>query len=472
MRCALFVTLDADGEAGRIELPGEWKFIPAAGLATASRLLAERPFDVAIVHARSLEHKAFMELDDFLREHHAPVWIGLFGREALALPLCKDVVVNHLFDHHTLPVEQRLLAFTLGHALGRAQLKRRVPAQSMVTLNPPILGASRSMQALLERVRRIAKVDASVLISGESGSGKELVANAVHRHSARSDGPFVAVNCGAIQPSLIQSELFGHVRGAFTGADRDRRGLIESAEGGTLFLDEIGDLPLDLQINLLRFLQEGTIHRVGSVTSIHVNVRVVAATHVDLEGAVRQRTFREDLYYRLNVLPVHVPPLRERVEDIELLAQHFFQRFKPEGAVTLQGFSHRALAAMQRHPWPGNVRELINRVRRATALAEGRLISPADLGLDAASGEAVSEEPLGLTRDRAECEAIVASLEQSGRNVTDAARRLGVSRMTLYRLMDKHGITNPHVASASRATAGTSTRVSGVKLSRRRDTLE
>jgi DNA-binding NtrC family response regulator len=464
--------LDPDGEAGRIKLPDEWEFVPVAGLAAASRALVERSFDVAIVHARSLEHSACMELDDFLREHHAPVWIGLFGREALALPLCKDVVVNHLFDHHTLPVEQMLLTFTLGHALGRAHLKHRAPSPRMVTLDPPILGASRSMQTLLERVRRIAKVDASVLISGESGSGKELVAKAVHRHSARSDGPFVAVNCGAIQPSLIQSELFGHVRGAFTGADRDRRGLIESAEGGTLFLDEIGDLPLDLQINLLRFLQEGTIHRVGSVTSMHVNVRVIAATHVDLERAVRLRTFREDLYYRLNVLPVHVPPLRERVEDVELLAQHFFERFKPEGAVTLHGFSRRALAAMQRHQWPGNVRELINRVRRATALAEGRLISPADLGLVDTNAESFNEEPLGLARDKAECEAIVASLEQSGRNVSDAARRLGVSRMTLYRLMDKHGIANPHLAGAVRASDGASTRISGGKLSRRRDTLE
>ena len=239
--------------------------------------------------------------------------------------------------------------------------------------------------------------------------------------------------------SLIQSELFGHVRGAFTGADRDKTGLIEAASTGTLFLDEIGDLPRELQINLLRFLQEKTITRVGSTRSVPVDVRVIAATNVDLEAAVAGGNFREDLFYRLNVLSLRVPPLRERSEDIGVLAEHYFRQFTADKHPRLKGLSDRALGAMVAHRWPGNVRELINRIRRAMVMAQGRLISPADLGFEDSSlpkpGVALDE-----ARTRAEQDAIAISLERSGRNVTLAAKNLGISRMTLYRLMAKHGM--------------------------------
>jgi DNA-binding NtrC family response regulator len=247
------------------------------------------------------------------------------------------------------------------------------------------------------------------------------------------------VNCGAIPSTLIQSELFGHEKGAFTGADREKRGLIEAASGGTLFLDEIGDLPRELQINLLRFLQEGTISRVGSIRTIRVDARVIAATHVDLERAVANGSFREDLFYRLNVLSLRVPPLRERNEDIETLAEHFFDKFAAEKSPRLKGFSDRAFAAMRAHTWPGNVRELINRIRRAMVMAQGRLITPADLGLEKSVG--APQEALEEARTRAEQNAIATSLKRAGKNVTLAAKHLGVSRMTLYRLMAKHGMT-------------------------------
>ena len=248
-----------------------------------------------------------------------------------------------------------------------------------------------------------------MLVNGESGSGKELTAQAIHRHSSRAEGPFVPVNCGAIQATLIQSELFGHEKGAFTGANKEGRGLIEAANGGTIFLDEIGDLSLDLQINLLRFLQEKTINRVGSTRSIRVDARVIAATHVDLEKAVAAGTFREDLFYRLNVVPLRVPSLRERHDDIGVLAEHFFQQFAAEKGPQLKGFSRRAMVAMGEHVWPGNVRELINRVRRAMVMTEGRLIGPTDLGLEERE-DGRAWDALEEARTRAERGAISVSL--------------------------------------------------------------
>jgi two-component system response regulator HydG len=291
---------------------------------------------------------------------------------------------------------------------------------------------------LRSQIRKVAATSAPVLVSGESGSGKELAAQAIHRISARADGPFIAINCGAISPSLVHSELFGHERGSFTGAVSERRGLIEAANGGTIFLDEIGDLSLDLQTNLLRFLQEKTISRLGSARSIRVDARVVAASHVNLEKAVTAGRFRQDLFYRLNVLGLAVPPLRERKGDITMLAGHFFRQCIADTTSRLEGFSQQALAAMMAHDWPGNVRELFNRVQRAVVMADRRLIAAADLGL--AGEPAAILVGLDSARTQAEREAIHLSLQRVGRNVSQAARELGVSRMTLYRLMEKHGI--------------------------------
>ena len=242
--------------------------------------------------------------------------------------------------------------------------------------------------------------------------------------------------------ALIQAELFGYEQGAFTGALKAKAGLIETAQGGTIFLDEIADLPLDQQANLLRFLQEGTIYRVGSTKSISVNARVIAASHVNLQTAAAAGRFREDLFYRLQVLPINVPPLRARREDLGDLAQHFFNTFSADKNPALQGFSNSALEAIEQHDWPGNVRELINRVRRAMVLGEGRLITPFDLGLAQLAVSPVIACSLDTMRVDAERKAICVKLEEARYNISRAARELGVSRMTLYRLMAKHQIAS------------------------------
>lgn len=303
-----------------------------------------------------------------------------------------------------------------------------------------MVGTVPAMQKVFNTIRRVASVDAPVFIQGESGTGKELAARAIHERSLRACAPFIAVNCGALPGNLIQSELFGHEKGAFTGANQRKIGQIEAASHGTLFLDEIGDLPLELQVNLLRFLEEKTIQRIGSVEETQVDVRVLSATHVDLEKAVEEGRFREDLYHRLNVLQVELPPLRQRQEDIEILAKFFFQKFIEDKPMKVKGFSQEALTLIRQYHWPGNIRELINRVRRAMVMCEQRLIKPADLGLERryANRTLITLEQ---ARNNAEKEALVSALCRNKHKVKKAAAELGVSRVTLYRLMEKHELT-------------------------------
>ena len=372
-------------------------------------------------------------------------WIAI-----LDLAFLKNAVANHLIsecclDFHVAPVDVPRLLHSLGHALGMAHLsrnQRKGAAENRLEKN--IIGASQAMKATVQRIAKISQSDAPVLILGETGTGKELCALAVHAHSVRGARPFVAVNCGALPDKLIQSELFGHEKGAFTGAHQRKIGRIEAAEGGTLFLDEIGDLSLDLQVNLLRVLQDGTYERVGGTETMCADIRVIAATHVDMEKAVGEKRFREDLYYRLNVLNLDVPPLRSRDGDVALLARHWFDRFAAERNPQVRGFSRDALAALSRHRWPGNVRELINRVRRAMVMCERQLIGPEDLGLDYVGShqDIPVEETLAEARERAEREAICEAIDRSAGNLSRAARSLGVSRVTLYRLLDKYQI--PH----------------------------
>jgi DNA-binding NtrC family response regulator len=416
-----------------------WRLHEVNDLVTAHRLMQEKNFTVGLLVPGKIDDSACTSLDAFLRAHQSVEWVGAFDADLLGTPRCRDLIVDHLFDHHTLPVKLDQIASTLGHAQGHAALRQSSRASEPSRGDRNIIGNGDSAKLLFRQIQRVAKVDAPVLICGPSGSGKELTAQAVHRHSNRASGPFVPVNCGAIQATLIQSELFGHVKGAFTGATTDGRGLIEAASGGTIFFDEIGDLSLDLQINLLRFLQEKTISRVGSTKSIQVDARVIAATHVNLEKAVAEGRFREDLFYRLNVVQLKVPSLKERQSDIAVLASHFFEHFSNEKAAQLKGFSRRAMLALDEHHWPGNVRELINRVRSAMVMAEGRLISPADLGLEEPT-QSAGWDALESARSHAERGVISVSLQQSGKNVTEAAKHLGVSRMTLYRLMAKHGM--------------------------------
>jgi len=419
----------------------DWDIHVALSLGAGKRLIDEHRFFVGFVVLPGPDAATCAGVDVFLQAHPGIEWVGGVDAEALQVQDCRDLIFERMFDHLTIPVDTLRLTATLGHAYGRATLRHGSAVDEPVLRDSPIVGQTPAITRLMRQVGRIAKVDAPVLVCGESGTGKELVAQAIHNASPRASAPFVVVNCGAIPAALIQSELFGHEKGSFTGADRHRRGLIESANGGTLFLDEIGDLPLDMQTNLLRFLQESTLDRVGSTKPIRVDVRVIAATHVNLETAVACGAFRKDLYYRLNVLPLAVPPLRERSQDITLLAQHFFDRFAKDRGGRLKGFSRRAMIAMTAHDWPGNVRELINRIRRGMVLAEGKLIQPADLGLEQAN-ETPVRAPLGEARLDAERHAISESLQSAGKNVSFAARQLRISRMTLYRLMAKHGISS------------------------------
>jgi two-component system NtrC family response regulator len=303
------------------------------------------------------------------------------------------------------------------------------------------LGTSPPMQAVFESIRKVATTDAPVLVLGESGTGKEMTARAIHRLSSRRDGPFVAINCSAIPESLMESELFGHEKGAFTGAHAQRKGRIEVSEGGTLFLDEIGEVPLPIQVKLLRFLQEQCIERVGGRQEIQVDTRVVAATNADLKKGMSGGTFREDLFYRLAVVQIVLPPIRDRRDDILLLAQSFLKRFSAESNKSGLTFSQDALRALRRHSWPGNVRELQNRVRRAVIMSGGKRLSAQDLELEQTAASQASS--LKEARESLEREMIQEALRKHSGKITAAATELGISRPTFYELMEKLGVQKP-----------------------------
>lgn len=304
-----------------------------------------------------------------------------------------------------------------------------------------ILGASLPMQGVFQMIRKVATVDVPVLVLGESGTGKELVFRAIHQLSDRRGGPFVVINCGAIPENLLESELFGHEKGAFTGADTRRQGRIEYAGGGTLFLDEIGELSLALQVKLLRFLQEHVIERVGGRELISVDVRIIAATNKDLKKAVDTGQFREDLYFRLGVITIPLPPLRERGDDIYLLARAFLHRYKTQFKKEIRGFSDDAINAMTDYPWPGNVRELENRIKRAIVMADGEVITPKDLDLPAQTSAETFTPSLKEARERVEKDLIHRALLKHGGVVVRAAEDLGVTRQTLTDLIKKYGIS-------------------------------
>ncbi|MCK4537986.1 MAG: PEP-CTERM-box response regulator transcription factor [Candidatus Krumholzibacteria bacterium] len=318
-----------------------------------------------------------------------------------------------------------------------------------------IIAMSPSMLDVFETVRKVATTDISVLITGESGTGKELIARAIHNRSGRNDKPFIPINCGAIPENLLESELFGHEKGSFTGADSSRSGKFETANGGTLFLDEIGELPLALQVKILRFLQDQVIERVGGQQPIQVDVRVIAATNRELAGMIEERTFREDLFYRINTIAISLPPLKERGDDVLLLAMRFLYQYRNEFSKTVRGFSQAAQMSLYNYPWPGNVRELENRVKRAVIMSTGRIIQPADLDLPIhddvrEDGPGSPENPtliatngsvsLKEARDNTEKRLILNTLLRCAGNVSAASQELDVSRPTLHDLMNKHGI--------------------------------
>lgn len=415
-----------------VEIVGGGKRSPDNGM--------RAPAPVALMELRSDFPSETEVRDLFAAAGSGTRWIALTTKSVLADPAVRSLIRRGFYDFHTVPANIDRLLVTLGRGYGMAGFDEDGATHpGDETPDFGIIGDSPAIQALRRAIVKVGVTDAPVLIGGESGTGKELTARAIHAASSRRDGPFVPVNCGSIPPSLIQSELFGYEKGAFTGALKRQLGKIEAASGGSILLDEIGDLSLDLQVNLLRFLEERRIQRVGSVQETKVDVRVIAATHVDLLRAVQQGHFREDLYYRLNVLRVHVPPLRTRLDDIDRLAEHFFERFAAERQPCVKGFSCKALAAMRCYHWPGNVREMINRVRHAAIMSDGPLINPKDLGLDETLDDA-GQFTLDAARIAAEKGAIALALSRSGDNLSQAARTLDVTRSTLYRLMEKHRI--------------------------------
>ena len=304
-----------------------------------------------------------------------------------------------------------------------------------------MLGTSPEMQSVFAFIRKVAGTDVPALLLGESGTGKEMAAAAIHRCSRRKDGPFVAINCNAIPEALLESELFGHEKGAFTGAHVQRKGLLETASGGTLFLDEIGELPAPVQVKLLRFLQEQRFQRVGGRQEIQVDTRLVAATNADLQQLIENGKFREDLYFRLAVVTIRLLPLRERGEDIVLLAREFLRQYAAQESRGNLVFAPDALRAIEHHSWPGNVRELQNRIRRAVIMASGSRVTPNDMELDTAKSAATSGgTTLRQAREQVEREMIQQTLKRHAGKITSAAAELGISRPTLYELMDKLGI--------------------------------
>ncbi|WP_230962984.1 sigma-54-dependent transcriptional regulator [Burkholderia stagnalis] len=414
-----------------------WEVVHAKSAREAQRFARQKEAQAGIVDFDRFAPDDLSALEPVLC-HQRIGWVALVSPARIVEPDIRKLIRQYCFDYILGTRSHATIDYLVGHAYGMATLCDDEVSAEIAAVADEMVGACDAMQQLFRTIRKVANTDAPVFISGESGTGKELTAVAIHERSARRKAPFVAINCGAIPHHLLQSELFGYERGAFTGAAQRKIGRIEAAHGGTLFLDEIGDMPLDSQTSMLRFLQEGEIDRLGGRAPIAVDARIISATHVDLEAAVRDGGFREDLFHRLCVLRVNEPPLRARGKDIELLAHHVLQKFRSEGASKIRGFTSCAIEAMSRYQWPGNVRELINRIHRAIVMAEGRLISAADLDL----GEHGTQRLMTLAeaRECADRRAIESALLRHRGKHAEAAEELGISRTTLYRLTETYGM--------------------------------
>jgi two-component system NtrC family response regulator len=347
------------------------------------------------------------------------------------------------YDFYQKPVDTDTLKLIVERAFSMSHLEAENRRLQEVSSDSPldgIVAASEGMLAVCRMIEKVAPTDVTTLLLGESGTGKELLARSLHRLSPRKENAFVAINCAAIPENLLESELFGHEKGAFTGAVKTTPGKVELADGGTLFLDEIGDMPLPLQAKMLRFLQERVIERVGGRQEISVDVRVVCATNQNPEDLIKASAFREDLYYRVSEITINIPPYREREEGRLILARTLLQKYCTKQSRALNGFSDDAVKAIESYPWPGNVRELENKIKGAVIMADGKLVTAADLGLEPGDGE---PESLNLreVRQRAESKAIRVALTRSYGNISKAAELLGITRPTLYDLMNKYGLT-------------------------------
>lgn len=344
-------------------------------------------------------------------------------------------------DFYQKPVDADTISVIVERAFHIAQIeKENQLLKQRAQADESFIGNSPQFQHICRMVEKIAPTEVSTLLLGESGTGKEVLARAIHDKSPRKDEPFIAINCASIPETLLESELFGFERGAFTGAHKTTKGKIELAEGGTLFLDEIGDMPHSLQAKLLRFLQERVLERLGGRTEIPVNVKVICATHQNLQDMVQQKTFREDLFYRISEITINIPALRERDGDVVLLARAFLHRFNQEMNRDIKGFSDDALQSLMQHQWPGNIRELQNKIKSAVIMADGKYITDMDLGLFNSNSE-LPVFNLREIRESAERRAITQALSMCNQNISKTAEILGITRPTLYSLVEKHHLT-------------------------------
>ncbi|TET35373.1 MAG: sigma-54-dependent Fis family transcriptional regulator [Planctomycetota bacterium] len=369
------------------------------------------------------------------------VLMTAYGTVKTAVQAIKDGAYDYITKPFELPELTKILSnLSRNKRLESENRELKAELHSRYELKNMIIGVTPEMQHVAELVLKAARTDSTVLIRGESGTGKELIAKAIHHAGTRKDNRFVIADCSAINPNIIESELFGHERGAFTGAVEHKKGLIQSAYSGTLFLDEIGELPPDIQVKLLRVIQEKTVKPVGSEETIKVDVRIIAATNRNLEEMLAEGTFREDVYYRINVVPIHIPPLRERFEDIGLLADHFIENLQNTG-MQLRGITDESLELLKRYSWPGNVRELENVIERAATLGSHEIIESHDLPPHLQDGEDPKMiQPKSLKS--LELEAIRKALKKTNGDIPKTAKLLNIHRSTLYRKLKRHGITH------------------------------
>ena len=453
MNNGILVVDDDDAHRGMLRtMLRSWGYTvdEAADGDEAVALVREKAFDVVLTDVRMARMDGIHALKGILEYNPALPVVLMTAYSSVETAV--EALRLGAYDYLVKPLDFEALKHTLEQAIEHSRLSvenRELRRQlTDAAARPDILGRSQAIKDMLQIISTVAPTEATVLITGESGTGKELVARALHEGSARADKPLVTVNCAALAENLLESELFGHEKGSFTGADRRREGRFMQADGGTLFLDEIGEMPLPLQAKLLRALQQGEVQRVGSDAPINVDVRVLAATNRDLRREAAEKRFREDLYFRLNVISIEVPSLCRRSEDIPLLAAHFLQRFAERNRKTIKGFAPQALDSMLHYSWPGNVRELENAVERAVILCNGDLITGRELPanvVDASPAETADAVPegdislAGLSLDTVERRAIEETLRQTGDNKSEAARRLGITRATLHNKLRKYG---------------------------------
>ncbi len=406
----------------------------------ALRLLRDRSFDVILLDVVMPGVDGVSLMKKLKEDSGAPAIVVLTGKATVETAV--EAMKNGAFDYLTKPykLDELVIVVDRAYEFSRLSVKTRLLEQELVRQEAPFefIGKSRQVQEVLALIQKVGPTDSPVFIQGESGTGKELVANTVWHYSKRKDAPIIALNCAALSENLIESEIFGHEKGAFTSAFQTKHGLVEVADKGTLFLDEIGEMPIGLQAKLLRFLDSGEFRRVGGNKNLRVDVRVIAATNKDLSAAIKTGGFREDLYYRLNVINIAIPPLRERREDIDELARHFLAKYAKKLAKPLTDFTAEALELLSGYRWPGNVRELENVIERAVIVCEAGAIGAEDLSIS--SYDAVADMSVNPSLEEMEKNYILRVLKEAGGNQSKASQLLGIDRKTLYLKLKKYGI--------------------------------